>query len=836
MEFNNQKSNQIFSDNLPVFSQPTEKINLPPESLRPNLPQPQKSHKRLFIFVGIFLGLAVILGGGYFAWQRGYISLPFLTPKIDEVIAASIDKLKALDQYSYGASLKFLAEDRDSEIVPIAISSDNNFSKYLEGNIKNEIDQLMNIEGVYKSRGNGKGDIELRYYGHSNYTDLETPFEINLKVIDDEIYMKINDVIKGLASISEDWMKIAVNSDIESFFGPNTLFPGQILEQMGQESRQLTDQISDIVSQAGRCGLISIKNGPKETINGFQTQEVTLNLDLTRFKKCYKEVTDMLDTKYGDKAVYKFDQEVYQKFDEPDNIEIMRYISENLDIHFWYDIDSGIPIKLYVGIVLVPPQEILQETNKQITIELTSQLTAVNEEVTIEKPTNFIDLEDLERGLMGINEEEQEVHDQSDRVTDLRDNLLCYNKLFEHYPANWDELKNVKVEDIDAAIEEGKSKNTTNIPSYNPNEFSGEQLKKVVGEIVTTDYFTGEDYPYKVTDDGYEFTYQIPLNEKVTEKNKTEMPFSFYVDGINTTNKDHISVEEYMKNEAGLDWDEDGLTNVEEEELGTNDAMIDTDDDGLSDFEEVKIYNTDPLKEDTDGDIYNDKIEVEGGYNPNGPGKLNMETICGDVFEPSCKAVGQTVSCGVNQQDNYLIRKDASMEESGESYFDWAHDADWRDIHFEEAIGGTNREDNACCYNPYDCVFNGVCYQSCDSLRTSGCQLVDVDEDGVAGEFCSSYSSRYTEGVEIRTWGWQDCDSNELICRDKTFCNFSNAWVDSGESTAHGEYGEDDLNSEEKTECCGDDINEYLITKDGISKCCDAATDTLDADGNCISQ
>lgn len=71
-----------------------------------------------------------------------------------------------------------------------------------------------------------------------------------------------------------------------------------------------------------------------------------------------------------------------------------------------------------------------------------------------------------------------------------------------------------------------------------------------------------------------------------------------------------------------LDSDNDGLSNIEEEALGINPNIVDTDGDGLSDYEEVKIYHTNPLKPDTDGDGYSDGVEVNGGFNPLGAGKM----------------------------------------------------------------------------------------------------------------------------------------------------------------------------------------------------------------------
>lgn len=52
----------------------------------------------------------------------------------------------------------------------------------------------------------------------------------------------------------------------------------------------------------------------------------------------------------------------------------------------------------------------------------------------------------------------------------------------------------------------------------------------------------------------------------------------------------------------------------------------DSDSDGLSDFEETNMYKTNPFKADSDGDGYNDGIEVKYGFNPNGEGRLKYVT------------------------------------------------------------------------------------------------------------------------------------------------------------------------------------------------------------------
>lgn len=71
--------------------------------------------------------------------------------------------------------------------------------------------------------------------------------------------------------------------------------------------------------------------------------------------------------------------------------------------------------------------------------------------------------------------------------------------------------------------------------------------------------------------------------------------------------------------DADEDFDEDGLTNIEEYNLSTNPFVKDSDYDGLSDYDEVYKYNTDPTKHDTDEDKVTDGDEIILGLDPNNP-------------------------------------------------------------------------------------------------------------------------------------------------------------------------------------------------------------------------
>jgi len=71
--------------------------------------------------------------------------------------------------------------------------------------------------------------------------------------------------------------------------------------------------------------------------------------------------------------------------------------------------------------------------------------------------------------------------------------------------------------------------------------------------------------------------------------------------------------------DADSDPDNDDLTNLQEQEMGTDPLIADTDGDGLNDGYEINVLHTNPLSKDTDNDGLTDDSEIRLGTDPLNP-------------------------------------------------------------------------------------------------------------------------------------------------------------------------------------------------------------------------
>lgn len=133
----------------------------------------------------------------------------------------------------------------------------------------------------------------------------------------------------------------------------------------------------------------------------------------------------------------------------------------------------------------------------------------------------------------------------------------------------------------------------------------------------------------------------------------------YYEVFVTYTDPTMADTDENGISDADEDFDEDGLTNLDELLNNTYPYIDDSDNDGLSDGAEVNEYGTDPLVADTDGDELEDGDEIILGTNP-----LVQDTD-GDGIIDSKEKFQQTFTHKVKNEDCAVTKVIVEMECTG---------------------------------------------------------------------------------------------------------------------------------------------------------------------------
>jgi hypothetical protein len=132
-----------------------------------------------------------------------------------------------------------------------------------------------------------------------------------------------------------------------------------------------------------------------------------------------------------------------------------------------------------------------------------------------------------------------------------------------------------------------------------------------------------------------------------------------FIDTDNDGMDDNWELEHGLKvgiNDAALDADSDGLTNLQEYLAGTDPQKADTDGDGLTDGDEVNKYHTDPLNPDSDSDGLSDGDEVNK-YHTN---PLQQDTDGDGFFDGLEVKLGSDPTSASSIPTNLALRNDAT--------------------------------------------------------------------------------------------------------------------------------------------------------------------------------
>lgn len=469
--------------------------------------------------------------------------------------------------------------------------------------IPSDIDISIKASGITQNKENStdkKTDTKFQLSFDALLSDFSVSGDVEFIKKMDNFFVRINKStipFFDLGKIKGKWIKITKN-DLPGLYSDYDFKDLLNLQSSNEvKSAKVFDQIQLFFKIAKEESAINLSDIGTEKIGNDLFKKYNLSLNRDKLSIFYDRLVKEFNEKFGDKSFVKFDELTSDYLKSQSFPNLFESLSKNNKFEIWTDSKTGFPSKFIYTFRIVPKQD----STEQLTLTATLNLSDINKEnIEISEPKESINVEEATILMTGVSRDVYLFNKQEDNISAVTQALKLYKQLSGTYPESLDKL----------VITIGEAKkinpNPQKAESYDINTpsdmiINNNKEEDLIIQAVPVDVFSGKPYEYKLSNGEYSLIYKIIFPKKVSEDGQsTHYSFYYlekYVDGINTATPKSKSLEVDIQ------------------------SKIDQDKDGLADYLE-KYYGTDPLKKDTDGDGYNDKIEVSRGDNPLGVGKL----------------------------------------------------------------------------------------------------------------------------------------------------------------------------------------------------------------------
>lgn len=449
----------------------------------------------------------------------------------------------------------------------------------------------MSISGAtQKVGGSTNGQLDLSISAKIGGFSIEA--DVQGKKIGDDFYILANKFPQFFFSpqaVIGKWIKITPQ-DIAGYGGN---YIGINTQNFDTEYRQKKDELINsflkILKIAEDNKALQVKNSAvRENIENRVAYRYDLEINKDNIANFYKDAVAEFQETPGYLAP-KFSQATLDYLEGPEFDDFIDYLNNNSSLSVWIAPD-GIPIKYSYTLKVVPSDLKGQLAERQIKQTVEIILKNVNKEAKIDKPAEFISLEDAVVAVSGITREEYVFQNKIRAVEKVRGALNAYKATAKLYPDSLNDL-------------------TRKYNDFLQDYGSDRKLLDVVPE----------GFVYKKSGDGYVLNYEVLLPPVEKISSLYAIYKTYYSDeykigqyggrtsklGLKITDGKNTATDKYLSNEAfdlsSIDSDGDKISDSLEQYIGSNKTKKDTDSDGYSDYD-----------------------EIISGNNPLGPGKLNL--------------------------------------------------------------------------------------------------------------------------------------------------------------------------------------------------------------------
>jgi len=648
---------------------------IPPQPSTPNRdgepmwtsPAPKRSRKWI-LWVAIIVVVFGLAGGGYVAYSRGFLVLPFLSPKIEDLFAKMVDSMGSIKNAQYSFRLAIKTEAKENGATPLIVNtgSSRSGSDISGGDLGSALLGFgyADSDDLFKAIPTDMSlDSGFTFY----FDDVEDPKKANAFAKLDATYQGGDSSVSiDLEARKKEETLYAIVNKFPSFFFVDfsaikgkwimvtpedaTWYSDETLEEIDQ--KQYAEDAKTLLSVALEKELWTAEgNLPAELIGGVKAQHYRIVVHPEKLADVYQAV---IEKKKADGKETRDLESVLKEIKDADTTAQLQRVIDNSTFEVWIDRTNTMLRQISWRLRAVPSETNERWKGRQITATFKMTLEKVNEKVAVDTPSPTIDTDEATRLMTGISKEEQLFTNQLFAISMIRDSLRTYYEYKKEYPATLADIPTELTVAYDQCVQkaETEQKNTnqnanTSTYSLSP-KYQCSSLATAKRKLKTIDQYTQKPYPYSPNGDNYSLEYQIQYYEGISEYSK-----EWYAEGKNTADKSYSSVEKGKEDFAypipALNMNGNGNTNNNtntatnassmrnsnantngngtvngsaNQNTNTTVSSNDADNDDLSDSLELR-YGCDPLTPDTDGDGYLDGEEVQNGYNPNGPGRLS---------------------------------------------------------------------------------------------------------------------------------------------------------------------------------------------------------------------
>ena len=438
-------------------------------STQPAMPPTKpRSLKWLWWSIGGILVVG-IFGGGYFAYSRGFVAIPFLTPKTDTLFTKMVDSISTIKSAQYSVRAKFESQSRESgrkpffENINVNAAVPSDLSGYLS--MLNPKDALKSIPGDVKVEGgmtlfietdklvqdaNGMFKIDGTYTG----SDTSVAIDLELRKVDRNLYGIVRKFPSlfffDLSGVKNKWVEATPDDSISDI--STSTFENQDL-------RKSADALKAATKRALDEKLFTVKQKlPAETIAGVRSEHYLINVAPEKLEGVLAAVRD--ERKAQGQNVSDIESTIAE-VKNPDVQKLLKSMTDNSRIEIWVDRAKGFLRQIRWGFTVVPDDSVERLKGKQLFLELTLTLDKVNENVKVDKPSPTIDFDEATRLVTGITKEQQRFDKQTSRVSALRSALSTYKSKNQSYPNSLEALNTSLKGMYDSCMKEHQATQTT---------------------------------------------------------------------------------------------------------------------------------------------------------------------------------------------------------------------------------------------------------------------------------------------------------------------------------------------------------------------------------------